>query len=116
MRMAADSIEIGRRDYRRIPNLEQQRAFYDTLIEIGGNAELARVMPLSRTDLFRTQVERIQTGRQRERHVAGYAKIAAAVIAQDAAAADRAVQRHFAGTRQTMKELPADAFPSHRRR
>jgi DNA-binding FadR family transcriptional regulator len=73
-------------------------------------------MPLSRTDLFRAQIERIQTERQRDRHVAGYAKIAAAVIAQDPAAADRAVQRHFASTRQTLQELGPGSFPSHPRR
>lgn len=116
MKAAADSIELASRSHSRAEYLERRRHFYNTLVEIGGNTELARVMPLSRTDLFRAQVERIQSEKQRQRHSAGYAKIAAAVIAQNVTAADRAVQKHFAGTRQTMNELPADAFPSHRRR
>lgn len=116
IKTAADSIETSSRNHGRARYLEQWRVFYDTLIDIGGNMELARVMPLSRNDLFHAQVERIQTERQRKRHVAGYAKIAAAVIAQDPAAADRAAHRHFVDTRQTMNELPADAFPSPRRR
>jgi DNA-binding GntR family transcriptional regulator len=116
MKSAADSIAIARRSHSRAEYLERRRDFYNALVDIGGNTELARVMPLSRTDLFRAQIERIQTERQRDRHAAGYAKVAAAVIAQDPAAADRAMQRHFAGTRRTMKELPPSAFPAHRRR
>jgi len=116
MKAAADAIDVAGRNRARAEYLERRRHFYDTLVEIGGNTELARVMPLSRTDLFRAQVERIQTERQRALHLAGYSRIAAAVIARDPAAADRAVQRHFAGTRQTVAELPADVFPSQRRR
>jgi DNA-binding GntR family transcriptional regulator len=116
MKAAAASIELASRSHNRAQYLEERRHFYNTLIEIGGNTELARVMPLSRTDLFRAQIERIQTERQRQRHGAGYARIADAVVAQNVAAADRAVQKHFASTRQTMNELPADAFPSPRRR
>lgn len=116
MKSVADAIALAGRNHTRAEYLERRRDFYNTLVEIGGNTELARVMPLSRTDLFRAQVERIQTERQRQRHASGYARIAAAVIAQDPAAADRALQKHFAGTRQTMKELPPDAFPSQRRR
>lgn len=116
MRSVAQAIEIASRSHSRAEYLERRREFYNALLEIGGNMELARVMPLSRTDLFRAQIERIQSERQRNRHSGIYARIAAAVIAQDTAAADRAVQRHFASTRQTMKELGPDAFPSHRRR
>ncbi len=116
MKGVADAIVRAGHNHTRAEYLERRRDFYNTLVEIGGNTELARVMPLSRTDLFRAQVERIQTERQRQRHVTGYSRIAAAVIAQNSAAADRALQRHFAGTRQTISELPADAFPSHRRR
>jgi DNA-binding GntR family transcriptional regulator len=94
--------------------LNERRRFYDLMVELGGNSELARVMPLSRTDLFRAQVETRQSEKQRRRHAEGYSKIAEAIAKQDAAAADRAVAEHFAGTRKTMRELPADVFPSPR--
>lgn len=116
IKAVADAIELAGRNHSRAEYLERRRIFYDTLVEIGGNTELARVMPLSRTDLFRAQIERIQTERQRDRHAVGYSRIAAAVMAQDPAAADRAVQRHFASTRQTLKELGPGSFPSHPRR
>ena len=112
MRQAAEALDAAGRRGTRVAYLEQRRHFYDTMVEIGGNQELARVMPLSRTDLFRAQVETIQTGQQRGRHAAGYSRIAQAILDRDPAAADRAVKRHFDGTRKTMDELPAEAFPN----
>jgi len=93
--------------------LNERRRFYDLMMEMGGNYELARTMPLSRTDLFRAQVETRQTDQQRKRHADGYLKIAKAIAAGDANAADKAMATHFEGTRKTMRELPADAFPHH---
>jgi DNA-binding GntR family transcriptional regulator len=91
--------------------LAHRRQFYDALVEIGGNAELGRVIPLSRTDLFRAQFESAQTNRQRARHASGYAAIAEAVIANDPRGAELAVKRHFEGTRKTLEELPGATFP-----
>jgi DNA-binding GntR family transcriptional regulator len=110
MRDAAIAIEAASRSLNRARYLDQRRHFYNTMIELGGNRELARVIPLSRTDLFRAQVEIVQTEQQRQRHAAGYQRIAKAIIEREPAAAERAVQKHFTGTRQTMQELPAEAF------
>lgn len=112
-RMIAASIGIDEasRNHNRFQYLEQRRHFYSTMVDIGGNRELERAMPLSRTDLFRAQVETVQSERQRQRHASGYAKIAKAIIERNPAAAEKAVQNHFAGTRKTMSELPSGAFP-----
>lgn len=91
--------------------LTERRHFYDLMIGLGGNFELARCIPLSRTDLFRAQVETRQSVDQSRLHASGYEKIARAIIEGDPKAADKAVETHFAGTRKTMGELPADAFP-----
>lgn len=112
MMAAAQSIDEASRSHNRALYLEERRSFYATMIEIGGNRELERAMPLSRTDLFRAQVESIQSQKQRRRHEMGYGKIAKAILDQDVAGADRAMARHFAGTRKTMEELPLNAFPS----
>ena len=114
LRAIVASLEAAGRVGNRSAYLEERRRFYDTIVAIGGNQELARVMPLSRTDLFRAQVESIQTETPRLRHVTGYAKIAEAILAQDVTNADRAVKRHFDGTRRTIGELPPNAFPSRR--
>ncbi|HZU64303.1 MAG TPA: GntR family transcriptional regulator [Novosphingobium sp.] len=90
--------------------LENRRRFYDLLIEMGGNSELGRVIPLARTDLFRAQFDTVQTKEQHRRHARGYARIAEAVAQNDPAKAERAVRRHFAGTRATLDVLPDQAF------
>lgn len=97
---------------RRGDYLNERRNFYDLLIEMGGNSELARAMPLSRTDLFRAQVETLQSEAQRRRHAEGYMKIAKAVIDRNPSAAEKAVADHFAGTRRTMDELSEDSLPA----
>ena len=109
---AAAAVDEASRQRNRAEYLEQRRHFYTILVDIGGNQELERVMPLSRTDLFRAQIETIQSEKQRQLHASGYSKIARAVADRDPAAAERAVQKHFAGTRKTMSELPELAFPS----
>ncbi len=109
---ATAAIDEASRSRNRADYLERRRHFYATLVEIGGNRELERAMPLTRTDLFRAQVETVQTEKQRQRHASGYDRICKAVIDRSPAAADRAVQRHFAGTRRTMEELPANSFPA----
>jgi DNA-binding GntR family transcriptional regulator len=111
LKTAVAAIETASKQGNRSMYLEFRRNFYDAMVDIGGNRELARAMPLSRTDLFRAQIERIQSEPQRLRHVSGYGKIAKAIIDGDAKAADRAVKAHFDGTRKTMDELPPHAFP-----
>lgn len=107
---ATNAIEEASRSRNRAEYLEHRRNFYTTLVEIGGNRELERAMPLTRTDLFRAQVETVQNEKQRQRHATGYGRIAKAVLDRNPAAADRAVKRHFDGTRKTMDELPPDSF------
>lgn len=109
---AAAALDAADQRGSRAAYLEQRKFFYDTMVDLSGNRELARAMPLSRTDLFRAQLETVQNDQQRSRHASGYARIARAIADADAAAADRAVKRHFDGTRRTMQELPNSAFAS----
>lgn len=111
LRHAAGLIREAGMNGNRTQYLEHRSLFYATMVDIAGNRELARAMPLPRTDLFRAQIEAIQTDEQRKRHLSGYGKIAEAIIAQNPAQAEREVRRHFAGTRKTIAELPNDAFP-----
>ncbi|MEJ5978877.1 GntR family transcriptional regulator [Novosphingobium sp. PS1R-30] len=111
LRAAAFAVEEANKSLNRGKYLEQRRNFYTVLIGIGGNCELERAMPLTRADLFRAQAEARKSEKQRLRHISGYAKVTKAVTEQDVGAADRAVQSHFGGTRQTIRELPEDVFP-----
>lgn len=92
--------------------LTERRYFYDLLIQMGGNGELARVIPLSRADLFRAQVETRQSEAQRQKHAHGYRLIADAVAEGDVAKADKLMAAHFAGTRETMDQLADEVFPA----
>ncbi|GGY91858.1 GntR family transcriptional regulator [Novosphingobium colocasiae] len=111
MERADADLEAAARSGNRATYLEARRRFYDAMIDIGGNRELARVIPLSRTDLMRAQIETVQTEVHRKRHASGYGPIARAIIAGDAKKADLAVKKHFDGTRRTMLDLPDSAFP-----
>lgn len=106
----AGQIEEANRAKNRGVYLERRRQFYSVMVQIGGNQELERAMPLTRTDLFRAQIEPVQSDKQRNRHASGYSKIARAIADQNPALAVRAVARHFAGTRQTIQELPQDSL------
>lgn len=107
---AAAEIDDANRAKNRGLYLERRRHFYSVMVQIGGNRELERAMPLTRTDLFRAQIEPVQSDKQRSRHASGYSKIAKAIVERNPAAAVRAVARHFAGTRQTIEEIPLDTL------
>lgn len=106
----AAEIDEANRAKNRARYLERRRHFYSVIVQIGGNQELERAMPLTRTDLFRAQIEPVQSDKQRNRHASGYSKIAKAIAEANPAAAVKAVQRHFAGTIQTIDELPDGAL------
>lgn len=112
LRASALRLEELQASGKRGDYLTERRYFYDLLIEMGGNGELARVIPLSRADLFRAQVETRQSEAQRRKHAHGYRLIAEAVMAGDAAGADRIMAEHFEGTRETMDQLADEVFPS----
>lgn len=74
---------------------EDRQHFYDTIIDIGGNRELARIMTLSRTYLYRAQVEPLRSETQRVQHAQSYARIAQAILDRNPVAADEAMKNHF---------------------
>ena len=110
----AAAIEEANVARNRAEYIERRREFYSVMVEIGGNTELERTLPLTRADLFRAQIEAAQSDQQRNRHANGYSKIAQAIAERDPVAAERAVRKHFAGTLKTIEDLPAEAFPSFR--
>lgn len=90
--------------------LTVRQSFYDALFIMADNAELQRVIPLRRADLFRAQIRPYQTQSQQISHADGYRLIAQAVQSGDAVAAESAVVTHFQATRDMIAELPTVAF------
>jgi len=114
MLAAAAAIEAANIARNRVEYIERRREFYSLMVQIGGNTELERSLPLTRADLFRAQIEAAQSEQQRNLHANGYSRIAQAIAARDPAAAERAVHKHFAATLKTIEDLPAEAFPGTR--
>lgn len=89
-------------------SFEQVRArnrFYRALVEAGGNAELARLLPGVQVHLLRTQLRQ-----PRARQFADYREMAAAVLAGDPAAAEAAGRAHIRRVGEGIESLPDEVF------
>jgi DNA-binding GntR family transcriptional regulator len=91
----------------------QRRHFYDALMEVGENSQLASVLPLLRIHLLRLQVQPWFTPADIADRSAEYAAITAAVVAGDAAAAEASMRRHMRQMALRLVRLPDAAFPVH---
>ena len=80
--------------------LEERARFYQVMLEIAGNPELVRAMPSWQAHLFRTQFFTLLTKADLDAMVAEYGEIAEAVLAGDAARAEKAARRHIQRTGQ----------------
>jgi DNA-binding GntR family transcriptional regulator len=94
--------------------LDERRRYYDTLIDIGGNYQLARIMPLMQIHLLRMQFQSYITPRDREKQFEEYEAITEAVLSGDVNRAERATKWHLRRTRETLMQLPDEAFPAVR--
>ena len=90
--------------------IEQRRQFYDTLVEIGGNEQLKRIMPTMQIHLLRLQVQPYLTATARAEQLGSYAEITSAVLAGKPVEAERAMQRHIRRSRKRYQTLPEEAF------
>jgi DNA-binding GntR family transcriptional regulator len=81
-------------------------------VQIGGNHELTRILPLMQIHLLRMQFQAYITPRDREKQFKEYAAIADAILEGNGARARRAASSHIRRTRLSLMRLPDDAFPS----
>lgn len=101
-RIAVSGASGNRADY-----LDDRQRFYDTMIDLGGNRELARIMPLSRTYLYRAQIEPLRSDAQRVEHAQSYARIAQAIVDRNPVEADEAMKRHYGQNREELSGIAA---------
>ena len=90
--------------------IEKRRHFYDTLVEIGGNEQLKRILPTMQIHLLRLQVQPYLTATGRAEQLRSYAEITSAVLAGKPAEAERAMRRHIRRSRKRYQTLPEEAF------
>ncbi len=95
--------------------LDERRSFYDTMVEIGGNYELRRILPLMQIHLLRMQFQSYITPRDREQQFEEYKAIAETILGGDAKRAESAAALHIRRTRQSLMKLPDEAFPTIRK-
>lgn len=91
-------------------DINKRRHFYDTLAEIGGNGQLPRIMPTMQIHILRLQIHPYLDAQARRAQLQGYAETTRAVLAGDAALAERAMRVHIRRTRQRYLSIPDDAF------
>ena len=89
--------------------IRARNSFYRALVRIGGNAELARVLPKTQVHIVRVQFRSFSTASE-ARRFRDYREIATAVLAADPRRAELAARRHVRGIRLDIASLPDDAF------
>lgn len=93
-----------------LPLALARAAFYDMLVRIGGNRELARTMPLMQIHLLRMQVHQYMSRQDREQQFAEYEALAQHVLNGDARQAENAMRNHLRRTRKRIEHLPDEVF------
>jgi DNA-binding GntR family transcriptional regulator len=90
--------------------IAKRRHFYDTLAVIGGNRQLNRIMPIMQIHVLRLQIQPFLDAAARRAQMQGYAETTRAVLAGDAARAERAMRKHIRRARARYVDLPDEAF------
>jgi DNA-binding GntR family transcriptional regulator len=86
--------------------------FYGRLVEISGNLELARMLPVMQVNIVRLQVRSYQLPRNRKRRFENYRQIAAAVLDGQIRRAERLMRLHIRRARLDIQRLSDAAFSS----
>lgn len=90
--------------------LEERGRFYQTMLDIAGNAELDRVMPVPHIHLFRAQFHGVLPDRDLRETVREYQDICEAILAGDGKLAETRMCRHIRKTGDRIMRLPDSAF------
>jgi len=93
--------------------ISRRRFFYDTLMQIGGNSQLPKIMPITLIHLLRAQSQPYWTEQDREDVLSEYAVVTSAVLDGDPAKAERAMRKHIQAAMKRLERLPDEAFPAY---
>lgn len=90
--------------------IERRRNFYESLVQIGGNRQLARVMPSVEIHIIRAQFLPFMTDKEMEARLNEYSAITRAVLDGDPRKAERTARKHIAETKKRLSRCPDSAF------
>lgn len=114
MRKAYERLHAFRHDGGTAAFLDERRRFYDTMLEIGGNLELKRILPLMQIHLLRMQFQAYIAPHDREKQFNEYQTITDTILAGDGVRAQKVASLHIRRTRLSIMRLPDEAFPTIR--
>ena len=86
--------------------LVAQHRLREVLVEIAGNSELKRIMPLTHMYMFSSQVHTARSKREIEDQLADFRELSEAVLAGDAVKAERLVRRGMRDGLKVIARLP----------
>jgi len=92
--------------------LDERRHFYDAVIEVGGNEQIARILPTMQIHLLRAQFRSYWSPEENETQFNDYARVTAAILEGDAKKAEREMRLHIRRVREGIDRLPQAAFPA----
>ena len=90
--------------------IERRRNFYETLVQIGGNRQLARIMPSVEIHIIRAQFLPFLTDKEHVARLNEYAEITNAVLEGDPRKAERSARKHIVETKKRISRCPDSAF------
>jgi DNA-binding GntR family transcriptional regulator len=114
MREAFDRLLGFKNDGGTADFLDARRGFYDTILRIGGNQALQRMLPLMQIHLLRMQFQSYVTPRDREKQFAEYQTITETILSGDGIRSQKVASLHIWRTRLSLMRLPDEAFPAIR--
>jgi DNA-binding GntR family transcriptional regulator len=91
--------------------LDERRNFYDTVIEIGGNEQVARILPTMQIHLLRMQFRSFWSAEENESRFNDYSLITSAILDGDPKRAEKQMRAHIRRVRLGIDQLPDKAFP-----
>lgn len=92
--------------------VQARTKFYEILIRVGGNRELARTMPLMHIHLLRMQIHQYMSPENREQQFSEYQELARNILAGNPQKAESAMRRHLQHTWIRIESLPDEVFPA----
>ncbi len=90
--------------------IEQRRNFYDALIKISSNSQLAKITPTVEIHIIRAQTLPFLTEKDRNNRIHEYADITNAVLKGDSRLAENTARKHIRATDKRFNTLPDEAF------
>lgn len=91
--------------------LDERRNFYDTVIEIGGNEQVARILPTMQIHLLRMQFRSFWSAEENESRFNDYSLITSAILDGNPKRAEKQMRAHIRKVRLGIDQLPDKAFP-----